>query len=432
METYDSHKDSGVEWIGEVPAGWEVCRLKHLCEQSKTNANTNRSLRYVGLENIEPWTGRFIESSDNLDKDDSSQTLYCRRGVIFGKLRPYLAKAYRVTTPTICSSEFLVFEHPLIDDRLMLYMLLTESFVAYVNSSAYGTKMPRTNWDSVGKMFLPVPPPLEQQAIADFLDEKTGRIDSLVADTERSVELLEEYRKSVISEAVTKGLDPSAPMKDSGIDWIGEIPSEWQIVRVGRICDEVFDGPFGSNLKSEDYTDSGVRVVRLENLKYMKFDDSKQSFVSEEKYQTIQRHTVYPTDLIFSTFVADEVKVASLPSGVSLAVNKADCVCLRLNRRNSARFVQYGLSSMRLHSRLALETHGSTRARVNTTQIKAIQMPLPSLSEQQEIASYLDAKTAQIDGLLGKQRELIELLREYRKSLVYEAVTGRFKVPGVA
>ena len=204
-----------------------------------------------------------------------------------------------------------------------------------------------TGWNDMKKILLPVPPLHEQRHIADFLDEKCAEIDRAVSAAERSVQEYVVYKKGLVTEAVRR-----AGGKE---------------VRLRHLCSRVFDGPFGSHLKSADYIDEGIRVVRLENLRYMSFDDSKRSYVSQEKYETIARHTVMPTDLIMATFVAKEVQVASLPKEVQFAVNKADCVGLRLKSGVCVnRYVQYALSSNVVLDYLRSNLHGTTRDRVNT------------------------------------------------------------------
>ncbi len=259
------------------------------------------------------------------------------------------------------------------------------------------------------KILLPVPPLHEQRHIADFLDEECAEIDRAVSAAERSVQEYVVYKKGLVTEAVRR-----AGGKE---------------VRLRHLCSRVFDGPFGSHLKSADYIDEGIRVVRLENLRYMSFDDSKRSYVSQEKYETIARHTVMPTDLIMATFVAKEVQVASLPKEVQFAVNKADCVGLRLKSGVCVnRYVQYALSSNVVLDYLRSNLHGTTRDRVNTSQIKEIPLAVPSLDEQLRIAGFLDEKCVQIDAAIAAKQAIIADLKAYKQSLIYEVVTGKREV----
>ncbi|KFI63765.1 restriction endonuclease subunit S [Bifidobacterium cuniculi] len=213
------------------------------------------------------------------------------------------------------------------------------------------------------------------------------------------------------------------PMKNSGIEWIGSIPENWSLQPVKALVERIWDGPFGSNLKGNDYTSEGIPVVRLENLRYMQFDESKKSFVSPEKYETIRRHTVRQGDLIMATFISDDVKVAQLPLSYDYAINKADCIGIKPSRHVDLRFLQYALSSPSSYIGLLQETHGSTRERVNTTQIKMLKLPIPPLVEQKRISNFLDQKCLKIDAISTSISEEIELFEQYRRSVIHEAVT---------
>ena len=145
------------------------------------------------------------------------------------KLRPYLAKVYHTSNNGVCSSEFFVLKPKDITPNYLFEYLLNREFIDIINSSTYGAKMPRANWDFFGDQLISIPPLPEQTAIASFLDRKTARIDILIEKKQRQIELLQEKRAALISQAVTKGLDPTVPMKDSGVPWLGEVPEHWEI-----------------------------------------------------------------------------------------------------------------------------------------------------------------------------------------------------------
>ena len=228
---YPAYKRSGVEWLGKTPAHWEVRRLKYSApiRVSKLDHKPEESV-YVGLEHIESWTGRLL--LDNQPESvDSTVASFSAGDVLFGKLRPYLAKSACPDFGGVATSEILAL-HPLSDclQRYVMYCLLGEPHIRWINVFAYGAKMPRVSPDQVAVSFMPLPPLDEQRAIAGFLDRETAKIDSLVAKKERLIELLQEKRTALISRAVTKGLDPDVPMKDSGVEWLGEIPAHWEML----------------------------------------------------------------------------------------------------------------------------------------------------------------------------------------------------------
>jgi len=198
----------------------------------------------------------------------------------------------------------------------------------------------------------------------------------------------------------------------------------WKKSSLASLSEKIFDGPFGSNLKSDDYVDSGVRVVRLENLKNLWFDDSKQSFITKQKYASIKKHTVYPSDLIMSTFIADEIKVCQMPSYIQYAVNKADCIGIRLKENVNKRFVLYYLSSKLVFNSLKNEIHGATRPRVNSKQIKSINVLKPSIDEQNTIVQILDDFINTENEAKQSAEFVIEQIDLMKKSILSKAFRG--------
>ena len=430
MERYEVYKDSGVEWIGEIPAGWELRRISALYDaRNEKVSDQDYPPLSVTMQGIVPQ----LETAAKTQDGDNRKLVKAGDFVINSRSdrRGACGISDYDGSVTLISNVLAPKERYKMNARYYSYLFRSDGFADefYRQGTGIVDDLWSTNWSRMKNILVARPSLSEQEAIADYLDDRTAEINALVANCEQEVELLQEYRKAVISEAVTKGLDSDAPMKDSGVEWIGEIPMEWEIMQLGRLCRRIFDGPFGSNLKSNDYVDEGVRVVRLENLKYLQFDETKESFVTPEKYETISQHTVYPEDLIVATFIIDSVKACRLPGNIGFAVNKADCLGVRTGEAIDVDFLKYYLSSSQVYDYLSRLTHGSTRQRINTTQLKALLTLLPPMSVQQDIVAHLDAKTAEIDALIDAKQKMADRLREYHKSLISEVVTGKFKVP---
>ena len=215
---YPRYRDSDVEWLGEVPDHWEIRRLSHAVVRSdeKVESEDADGMLYVGLEHVESWTGQMLPLDDQLTPE-SIVNSFAGGDVLFGKLRPYLAKALCADFGGLCSAEFLVLKPHEYVGRYLLHLLLTDGFVSLVDSSTYGAKMPRARWDFVGDALLPLPPLDEQRAIAAFLDRETERIDALVAKKRLLIERLEEYRTALVTRTVTRGLPPEAA-RAAGLD----------------------------------------------------------------------------------------------------------------------------------------------------------------------------------------------------------------------
>lgn len=252
---YDKYKDSGIAWIGEIPEHWEIKRLKNICSQTNIKENSKGNpLPYIGLENIESGSGKYIDTTSEVD---GIANRFCKNNVLFGKLRPYLSKVYLAKSDGICSTEFIVYDTKENDCHFIHKLLLSQSFIDVVNSSTYGAKMPRANSEFINNIYTQIPPIQEQQHISTYLDQKCGEIDELITLQEEMITKLQSYKQSVITEAVTKGLDKNVPLKDSGIEWIGEIPEHWEVKRMKSI----YNFGKGLNITKADLVDKGISVI---------------------------------------------------------------------------------------------------------------------------------------------------------------------------
>lgn len=192
---YPAYKPLNVEWLGDLPESWGVKRLKFLTQliNEKVETDEDKEQLYVGMEHIESWTGKLLPLNDDFIPIGISN-IFQTGDLLFGKLRPYLAKATTVNFKGLCSSELMVIRPINIDLSFLQYSVLTDGFIKLVNSSTYGSKMPRANWDFIGSMRIPVPTPDEQQTIANFLDEQTKKIDDLIEAKRELLDLLKEKR----------------------------------------------------------------------------------------------------------------------------------------------------------------------------------------------------------------------------------------------
>ena len=208
LDPHPPMRDSEVEWLGEVPEHWEVKRLSRSVERAdeKVEADGAEGLPYVGLEHVDSWTGNLM-LLDNQPAPESLSNRFTAGDVLFGKLRPYLAKAFTADFDGLCSTEFLVLRPVGYEQRYLLHLLLTDGFISRVDASTYGAKMPRANWDFIGDSLLPQPPIAEQEIVSKFLDRLATETDALCARAETVIERLQEYRTALITAAVTGKID---------------------------------------------------------------------------------------------------------------------------------------------------------------------------------------------------------------------------------
>ena len=254
--------------------------------------------------------------------------------------------------------------------------------------------------------------PSENELLAQIQTAREQHHAQQLADWQTAVSQWEQNGK--------EGKKPSKPKAPTQAvkfeENFADLPNGWGWIRLGNLNLDIFDGPFGSNLKTKDYVDFGVRVIRLENIGYLKFITDKYAFITNEKYSTIQKHSIYSGDLIFSSFITDGIRVAIVPDNIGKAVNKSDCFCLRvLDNTILNKFLAYFLSTRSAYKQAELQIHGVGRPRINTTQLKNINIPLCSLAEQTQIVAILESKLTACDQLaaeLAKQLKQAELLKQ--------------------
>lgn len=270
----------------------------------------------------------------------------------------------------------------------------------------------------------PVPPLFEQTAIATFLDRETGKIDALIAEQEMLLALLAEKRQAAISHAVTKGLNPDAQMKDSGIAWLGEVPEHWDRVQLGRLCTQVSDGPHFS----PNYVDDGVMFLSARNIKVdgWSLDDAK--YVSEEDYAEFNKRVIPEKgDVLYTKGGTTGIaKVVDLDERFQVWVHVA---VLKLDKSVvMPHYVAYALNSIGCYEQSQLYTRGATNQDLGLTRMVKIFLALPPLEEQHSIIGWLDKETARLDSLKAESERAITLLKERRSALIAAAVTGQIDV----
>ncbi len=431
---YPAYKDSGVEWLGEVPAGWELVRLKYtvrMITQRATDQNSNSN--YIGLENIESWTGRLIAGEDTLDPEGQSGS-FEPGDVLFGKLRPYLAKVHKATVDGMCSTEILVLRPKLVSQDYLFYYLLNSEFVKTVNSSTYGTKMPRANWGFIGNLLIPTISLHDQSTIAAFLDRETARIDALIQKKQRFIELLEEKRQAVISHAVTKGLDPDAEMKDSRVAWIGEVPKHWQLTRL-KFLSTLQTGLTLGKKYNEDQPLVIRPYLRVANVQEGYFD---LNMVTEIRIppEDVTRYELQPGDVLMTEGGDyDKLGRGSVWEGQIPG-------CLHQNHIFAVRPSPSKLKS-RFLAAVTASSHGknyftstsqqtTNLATTNSTKLQSLPVPVPPIVEQEEIVAFIQNMNNTMRELVSGVESSIEKLREYRTALISAAVTGKIDVRGEA
>lgn len=421
LSTYSDLRDSNVPWIQSVPSHWTQKRLKFVVELVNQKQSVDQSdLPYIGLEHIESWTGRKIDGE--ISQSEGLASTYASGDVLFGKLRPYLAKIHLADTPGLVSSEALVIRPSRdISSSFLKYYFLSRDFINTVDSSTYGSKMPRASWDYIGNLPLLVPSAQEQQAIVDFLNHKTAQIDALIAKKQLLLDKLAEQRTALISQAVTKGLDPSVPMKDSGVEWLGEIPAHWDVIQIKHLT-PVKRGASPRPIADPKYfdDDGDYAWVRIADV------SASDGFLET----TTQRLS----DLGASLSV--KMQPGSLFLSIAGTVGKPIITNIKCCIHDG--FVYFPSLPEELKEflyfiflsgqpYLGLGKMG-TQLNLNTDTVGSIKIAMPSTSEVNSIVDHIKNVISNYEMQKNKIEEVIQRLQEYRAALITNAVTGKIDV----
>lgn len=438
MKSYPSYKYSGVEWVGEIPRGWKFARLGFgvdtIVPMRDKPTNLSGDIPWI---RIEDYDGKYISRSKSNQGvseeiiEDMNLKVY-PTGTVLCTCSCSFGTTMIVKRPILSNQTFigLVPKNNEFSSEYLYYLLQTwGKELEFLSSGSIQQYLSRDNFKSLKVV---VPPLQEQKQISNYLDQKTKQIDELIEKTKQKVELLKEKRTSLINHCVTKGLEPNVGMKDSGVGWIGEIPSGWVTSKIKYILeknkDSIRTGPFGSQLKSTDMVEEGIRIYNQRTV-YDEDFTSGDIFVTPEKYENMKGFTVLNGDILISSR-GTIGKMTIVPEGSDIGVLHPCLIRLRVDKNIISKSYLWWYMN---HSSLFLE---SVKIKSNSTTIDVIysnvlteiQFPLPLLTEQQQIVTHLDKETRKIDTLIEKENKRIKLLKEYRQSLISEVVTGKIDV----
>ena len=407
-------RDSGVEWLGEIPSHWDVPAFKQVARLAygdSLKADDRRSL------DVPVYGSNGIVGFHDASNTKAPVIVVGRKGS-FGKLNYSEIPAFAIDTTYFIDSDYSA-KHL----RWLFFLLHTLDLDGISKDSA----VPGLSREDVYSWRLPLPPLNEQREIASFLDRETAKLDALTHKSQRLIELLREKRQALISHAVTKGLDEHAETRDSGVEWLGEIPSHWDVRSVGSAA-QVFGGGTPSSQTSE-YWDGDIpwltpSDVTANDSMYVRNTSRRITSLGLESSAA----RVMPPGSVLMTSrasigdaVINRVPMATNQGFINLVPDTA-----RLNCKYLALWI--GLQTDLLH----VLGSGSTFLEITKSTFKALRLPLPPLHEQHAIAHFLDRETAKLDALIHKSERLIELLREKRKALISAAVTGKIDISSEA
>lgn len=419
-------------WHGVIPDDWEVQRFKHLATIRNGQVDPEdprfRDLSLLAPNHIESGTGRLlgIESADKQGAE-SGKYLVRKGEIVYSKIRPALRKVALAPCDGLCSADmYPVAPRNHADVRFLFFEMLSEGFSRYSVLESDRVAMPKINRDALGECPFVFPELSRQEAIASFLDRKTAAIDALIAKKERLTELLQEKRQALITQAVTKGLDPKVTMKDSGSVWLGKIPAHWKKVPLGYLC-RIYNGSTPSREEPEYWTDGAIPWLTSGKVHEGRIEGADE-YVTERALRECHLPMVPAGSVLVAITGEGKTRgtVALLPARATTSQHIA---AITPTGSVMPEFLWRYLSSLYRWLRFESSGGGSTKAAITCEFLRTVPVVVPPLAEQVAICIKANDRTVESDGLIRKSRAMVDLLREYRQALISAAVTGKIEIP---
>ena len=424
-------KDSGIEWIGEIPEGWtknKVIRSFDTIGSGTTPKNITSDFPVVNWIQSGDITGSFMPAcknviSANLLSQYSALKVYPAPFIIIAMYGASVGNASISLIDGCVNQACCVLSSPSCNLHYAFYVI--KSAQSYLVRKAVGGGQPNISQETIKQLWLPLPPLSTQDIIVRNLDATCSKIDDLLSSVHASIEEYKKLKQAVITQAVTNGVRGEREMKDSGVEWIGEIPKEWVIQKIKSISSRI---NVGVVIRPSEYFDENgtVPFLRGINVKEYLISSDNMVYINESSNHILSKSQVHTDDILIvrdgsigtSCVVPAEYDGANV---VSMVIVTPSISC-------DSRFICYSLNSDVGKTQFTLTKIGSALTHTSVSAVSDIIVAVPSCAEQKEIADYLDAKCAEIDGLIAKKEQLVKELESYKKSLIYEVVTGKRKV----
>ncbi|ACR67753.1 restriction endonuclease subunit S [Edwardsiella ictaluri] len=418
-KAYPEYKDSGVEWLGLVPESWTICRLKNLAAikngQDYKSVQTDDGYPVMGSGGQFTFASKFMY--------DKPSVLLGRKGTIDKPL--YINEPFW-TVDTMYYTEL----NEGFDARYLYYLALTIQFSRYSTNTA----LPSMTQEHLSNYKFSVPKAeSERKKITKFLDHETAKIDNLIEKQQQLIELLKEKRHAVISHAVTKGLNPDVPMKDSGVEWLGEVPEHWTISTLKHHA-KFIDGDRGSEYPNDnDLVDDGVVFLSSKNISNWEINIDDANYISREKFNRLNRGKAINGDVIVkvrgSTGRIGELAIFETERlNKSTAFINAQMMIIRLKNSFNNRFLCNVAQGHYWMEQLNVGAYGTAQQQLNNAIFSGMIMVVPPIDEQLTINKFLELEIKRFDGLIKNTSNMIQLIQERRTALISAAVTGKIDV----
>ena len=434
---HSEYKRTNKSWFNEIPSHWEIAQIKWLSPVKRGASprpiddpvyfDDDGEYGWVRISDVTSSKGLLLKTEQQLSELGSSLSVKLEPGQLFLSIAGSVGKSCFSGIKCCIHDGFVYFPELSINPRFL--QRIFESGKCFGGLGKLGTQL-NLNTDTVGSIFIPFPScTIETEQIISFLDRETAKIDALIDEQERLIELFQEKRKAIISHAVTKGLNPSAPMKDSGVEWLGEVPEHWGISPLNYVLKAVGD----VDHYMPESTDSGVPYVMTGDLKDLAsnidFEACKQ--VSEEDYEKLTKKIkTQKGDLILARY-ATIGTVSYVDTDIKLLVSYS-CVTIKVNPvKIASKYLYFFIKSQAFESGVKSKVNSNTQDNVGIGDLKKVLIVLPKAEEQLAIVEHLLSATSQLDNQMQISERAVGLLKERRSALISAAVTGQIDLRGI-
>ena len=427
MERYNEYKDSGVQWLGEIPSHWEVKRLASYFTERRTKVSDKD---YEPLSVTKNGIFPQLENVAKTNDGDNRKLVLKDDFVINSRSDRKGSSGVSKYDGSVSLINIVLNPRSNVVPDYCNYILKGYSFIEeyYRNGRGIVADLWTTRYDEMKTIKICMPPIIEQQAIASYLDEATSKIDAAISQQQKMIDLLNERKQIIINNAVTKGLNPNVKMKDSGVDWIGEIPEGWDMVRLGY-CAWIRARLGWKGLKADEYVDYGFPFLSAFNIKNNKLDWSELNYIDKQRYDESPEIKLKVGDILLvkdGAGIGKCARVDNLPMGESTA--NGSLAFITPNERIDYRFLYYFIISDSFKKTTFNLINGMGVPHLTQGEMKKVLSPNPPITEQNEIAEFLDIEISKVDQAIDLHLKQISLLQERKQIIINDVVTGKVKV----
>lgn len=437
-------KSSGIDWIKDIPSSWEINKVKYLATEPGTlfldgdwiesDVIEESGIRYLTTGNV--GAGFYKEQGSGYISEKTFSELHCLNvypgDLMISRLNEPIGRSCIIPDTesryVVAVDNVVLRPNANYNKKFIMYGMNTDGYAEHANMIARGATMSRISRSQLGQFWLAFPNIEEQQAIADFLDKECAQIDSIAADLEKQIALLQQYKKSLITETVTKGLDKSVPMKDSGVEFFGKIPAHWKVSKTKYVADISIG--LVTTMTANYVDEDGVPLIRNSNIRTNHIDDNGMVYLSKEFAKANIGRALHKGDIV-TVHTGDVGTSAIINETYHMSHGFATIISRLKTKTVNNQFLCWLYNSEIFKEMSIAYSTGDGRQNLNLYDFVDFYILIPTLKEQMEIVNWLNLKCTEIDNFIENKQQQLLLIQQHKKSLIYEYVTGKKRVKEV-